>query len=154
MSSGIGDLFKKPESGLLILRVSAGMTMIFHGIPWYLGGSAKLQQLGEIFSVYGVRGNAVTWGFAAATIEVFGGVLVTLGVLSRLSSLAIFAVLFTALLAGHPKLTFSSFEDWNLTFVLMSVFLALVLTGPGEYSLSGGGKGGAKKSAEPKNAGK
>jgi putative oxidoreductase len=156
MSFSIGDIFKKPETGLLLLRVSAGAAMILHGVPKFIGGAPVLESVGSAISVYGLHGHALAWGFAAATVEVLGGLLLILGVCSRFAALALFCVLLTALISIKPSLTLSAFGGWAHPAMMMMTFLALFFTGPGEYSLSGGGKGGKSSkggaSPEPKKA--
>jgi putative oxidoreductase len=137
---------KKEDIGLLILRISVGLTMIMHGMPKFLGGSEVLTSVGHAISVYGIDKYPLIWGFAAATVEVFGGLLIILGLLFRSASVALFVVLLTALLSLKPQLTFAAFGGYAHAFVLAGIFLSLILVGPGEYSF--GGKGGGSKGSK------
>jgi putative oxidoreductase len=128
---------KKQDIGLLILRVCVGITMIMHGLPKFLGGSAVLTSVGQAVSVYGIVRYPLAWGFAAATVEVFGGLMIILGLLFRSASFALFCVMLTALLSLNPQLTFESFGVYAHAFVMMGLFLSLILIGPGEYCLAG-----------------
>ena len=135
---------KKEDIGLLILRPCVGFAMIMHGVPKFLGGSEMLTSIGQAMSVYHITAYPLAWGFAAATIEVLGGVMIIMGLLFRYASFALFVVLLTALLSLKPHLTLDAFGGYAYTFVMASLFLSLILIGPGEYSLVG--KGGSKGS--------
>lgn len=146
--SSLAVHFKKPETGLLILRCCAGITVIFHGLPKYFGGSSTLTSVGKAISIYGFDTHyALAWGFAAASIEVFGGLLLILGVLFRTSAFALVCVMFTALLSLHPSLNLKDFPNYAHAWVMLCLFVSLFLIGPGEYSLGGASKSsGASKS--------
>jgi putative oxidoreductase len=149
--SSLADHFKKPETGLLLLRCCAGITVIFHGLPKYFGGSAALTSVGKAVSIYGLDTKyALAWGFAAASVEVFGGLLLILGVLFRTSAFALACVMFTALVSLHPALTLKDFPNYVHAWVMLCLFVSLFLIGPGEYSLGGGSKssGGSKSKSK------
>jgi len=150
--SSVTEHFKKPETGLLLLRAGAGITMIFHGLPKYLGGASALTSVGKAIAVYGFDEKyALAWGFAAASIEVFGGMLLMLGVLFRSSAFALACVMFTALLSLHPSLNLKAFPEYAHAWTMLCIFIALFLIGPGEYSLGGGGgksSGGSKSKSK------
>jgi putative oxidoreductase len=154
--SSVTEHFKKPETGLLLLRAGAGITMIFHGLPKYLGGASTLTSVGKAVVVYGLDEKyALAWGFAAASVEVFGGLLLMLGVLFRSSALALACVMLTALLSFHPALNLKAFPEYSHAWIMLCIFVSLFLVGPGEYTLGGaGGKssGGSrsKGKSEPK----
>jgi len=137
---------KKVDIGLLILRVCVGITMIMHGLPKFFGGSALLESIGQAMSIYGISKYPLVWGFAAASVEVFGGLLIIMGLLFRSASFALFFVMLTALLSLKPQIAFESFGGYAHAFVMAGLFLSLVLIGPGEFSLAG--KGGSKGSAK------
>lgn len=152
--SSIADHFKKPETGLLLLRAGVGITMIFHGLPKYFGGSAMLTSVGKAVSIYGLDTKyALAWGFAAASVEVFGGLLIILGVLFRSSAFALICVMLTALLSHHPALNLKAFPDYAHAWVMLCVFVSLFLVGPGEYTLGGSG-GKSKSSGSSRSKGK
>jgi putative oxidoreductase len=154
-ASSISEYFKKPETGLLLLRVCVGATMIMHGLPKFFGGAAVLTSVGQAVSVYGVTQYPLAWGFAAASVEVFGGLLIMLGLLFRCASFALSCLLFTALLSLKPQVTFEAFGGYAHAFVMLSVFVSFILIGPGAYSFSGGSKGGSKGASKgAKAAGK
>jgi putative oxidoreductase len=146
---------KKLDIGLLVLRVCVGLTMIMHGMPKFLGGASVLESVGHAMSVYGIGKYPIVWGFAAATIEVFGGLMIIMGVLFRSASFALFCVLLTALLSTGPRITFESFGGYAHAFSMAGVFLSLVLIGPGEYALSvkGGSKGSSRGASKDSSKG-
>lgn len=151
--SSVADHFKKPETGLLLLRVGAGITMIFHGLPKYFGGSSVLTSVGKAITVYGFDEKyALAWGFAAASVEVFGGLLLILGVLFRSSAFALACVMLTALISLHPSLNLKAFPNYAHAWIMLCVFVSLFLIGPGEYTLGGaGGKSSGGSKSKSKN---
>jgi putative oxidoreductase len=154
--SSVTEHFKKPETGLLLLRIGAGGTMIFHGLPKYFGGASVLTSVGKAVTVYGFdQKYALAWGFAAASVEVFGGLLIILGVLFRSSAFALACVLLTALLSLHPAVNLNAFPNYSHAFTMLCIFVSLFLIGPGDYTLgSVGGSGGGRSSGGRKSKGK
>lgn len=153
-ASSASGIFKNPDIGLFLLRVGAGITMVMHGLPKYLGGADTLTAVGKAISIYGLPGSHLAWGFAAATVEVFGGAMIVLGVLFRTSAFALVCVMLTALLSLHPQLSLSAFGGYAHAAMMLTVFLALFFTGPGSYSMDGGSKSSGKSSAKTPPAGK
>jgi putative oxidoreductase len=149
--SSISDYFKRPETGLLLLRIGAGITMITHGLPIYFGSAHELTNVGSTMNLYGVSNNLLAWGFTVASIEVLGGIFVIMGLLTRLSSFAMVAVLVAEFASLHPKLAMNDLQNYEHAWLwlIICVFVALFFTGPGEYSVAGGSKGskGASKGA-------
>ncbi len=149
--SSLGKFFQKPETGLLIIRAFAGFAILIHGVPKFLGGTATLEQVGGAMSLYGVHVVPLLWGFLAAATETVGGLLLILGLFFRPAAFLLFFTMLTAILSHSPQLELESLRGVALPGVLMAVFLGLMLTGPGAYSIAGGGSKGGSKSA-PKAA--
>ena len=147
--SSISDYFKRPETGLLILRIGAGVAMITHGLPIYLGSQHELTNVGSTMNLYGVNNHLLAWGFTVASVEVLGGIFVIMGLLTRLASFSIVAVLVAEFASLHPKLAPSDLQNYTHAWLwlIICAFVALFFTGPGEYSVASGGKGskGASK---------
>ena len=74
------------------------------------------------------------WGFFAAVAEFFGGICVALGILHRP---ACGLVVFTMIIAFLNNFGGThTFNDWNHVAELGVAFLAMLLMGPGRFSLS------------------
>lgn len=118
------------EGGLLLLRVGLGVVMILHGLPKFAGGPALWAGLGQ--SV-GVPFAPAFFGFLAATIEVVGGLLLTLGLFFRLATLLL-ALQMIAALTFHLRRG-DPYGIYSHPLALLIVFVVLFIIGPGRYSL-------------------
>lgn len=123
--------------GLLILRLVVGLTLAGHGAQKLFGWWGGPGMGGWTNSVRRLRIRpAQPWAWVAALSEFGGGLLLALGLLSPLGSLAITGAMLVAIATVHlPKgfwVTKGGFE-FNLT--LIAAATALALTGPGAYSL-------------------
>ena len=123
--------------GLLILRLVVGLTMAGHGAQKLFGWWGGPGITGWTHSVQKLRIRpAEPWAWIAALSEFGGGLLLALGLLSPLGSLAITGAMLVAIATVHlPRgfwVTKGGFE-FNLTLIAAAVTLAL--TGPGAYSL-------------------
>lgn len=121
------------DVGLLILRIGIGIVFIFHGLPKLLGGVETWIQIGSTMSLVGIKFAPSFWGFMAAATEVFGGVFIVIGFLHRPVALMLVFTMIIALLmhlsADDP------FAIYSNTLKALIVFIALLVTGPGRYSL-------------------
>lgn len=123
--------------GLLLLRVVTGLTMGVHGTQklfgWYNGpGFNRLRQGFE------KQGFKPAWLWASLVIlgEVGGGLSLALGFLTPLGAAGIFGAMFMATFKSHWKKGFIvSKGGYEYTLLLMTVSIALGLTGSGNYSL-------------------
>jgi putative oxidoreductase len=125
--------------GLLILRLGIGLIIAAHGAQKLFGvwggpGMAKWAQ-----SVQRLRIRpAQPWAWVAALSEFGGGVLLALGLLSPLGSLAIVGAMVVAVATVHLSKGFWAGKggyEYNLS--LMVGAAALAFTGAGPYSLDG-----------------
>lgn len=121
------------DLGLLILRIGIGIIFIFHGLPKLLGGVETWTQIGSTMSIVGINFAPVFWGFMAAITEVVGGVFIILGLLHRPVALML---AFTMIIALIMHVTAGdSFGIYSNALKGLIVFIALLITGPGKYSL-------------------
>ena len=119
--------------GLLVLRIGIGIIFIIHGLPKLMGGVETWTQLGGTMSMVGISFAPVLWGFMAAATEVFGGLFIILGLLHRPSAVLLVFTMIIALLM-HVMLG-DPFTIYSNALKALVVFIALVITGPGKYSL-------------------
>jgi putative oxidoreductase len=119
--------------GLLIARLAIAVVMIAHGaqkvFTFTLDGTAAS------FADMGVPAASVT-GPALAIFELVGGVLLLVGVGTRVVAALNAAAMIGALVIVHLAAGFfASDGGYELVLVLAAVSIALVLTGPGAYSV-------------------
>ena len=124
------SLLSKPmfyDIGFLILRILVGGLMVYHGYPKFLDPSkliAKTASMGFPFPEL--------FGTLAMAAEFFGGMLLILGLFTRLS---IFGILFTMAVAFFVAHAADPFGKKELSFVYLFVSVALFFMGSGKYSL-------------------
>ncbi|MBA3279178.1 MAG: DoxX family protein [Geodermatophilaceae bacterium] len=128
---------RNPDLALLMLRVVVGIVFLGHGAQKLFGafsgggldGTARMMsgiglQPGMLFAVLG------------GTIEFGGGLLLIIGVLTRLVGLALVGnmVVAIALVTGRNGF-FIQNQGYEFNLTLIAIALALVIAGPGQLSL-------------------
>ena len=130
------SLFQSPsrrqiDTALAVLRLVLGVTFIMHG--------------GQKLFVYGLDGVAGSFGQMGipaagffgpfvAFVEFFGGIAITLGLLTRLAALGVGATMVVAILTVHLKQGFFNPGGVEFPLALLASAIALVVTGAGAYS--------------------
>ncbi|MDI9257932.1 DoxX family protein [Flavobacterium sedimenticola] len=119
--------------GLLLIRVLIGITFIIHGFPKLTGGVETWTFLGGTMKNIGIDFLPAFWGLLCAVAEFFGGILLILGIFTRVASIALFLTMIIATIfhiSNNDPFDVSShaIED-------AIVFLGLFFTGAGVYSL-------------------
>ena len=118
------------DIGLLILRLWAGLTMFFaHGF-------GKIENFGGVAENFdgllGLPGevNAVLVIFS----EVLCALLIAAGALTRAAAVPLVITMLVATYS-HAILWDDPFGDYELALTFGSMYLALIFTGPGKYSI-------------------
>jgi len=124
------------DVALLTTRLVAGLVMIPHGAQHLLGAfngpglAGTVQYLGPI-------------GYLVAIGEIFGGMSLVAGILSRFSAASIIAIMIGAVLKVHAP--FGFFMNWAGTqkgegfefhLVMIGLLLPTLIAGPGRFSLA------------------
>lgn len=121
------------DLGLLVLRVGAGGVMaLIHGYAKLTGGPELWEKLGGAMGRFGIQFFPVFWGFMAMAAEFFGGILVMIGLLHRIAALL---VALTMVVASVTKIANEGWANAGYPLVMLFVFAAMVLLGPGKYSV-------------------
>jgi len=114
----------------LVLRATFGILIFLnHGLP-------KLHKFGELQSTFfdplhiGHRWSLILVLFA----EIVCGLLLALGLFTRLAAFALFVDMFVAVFVFHKGQVITQDE---LTIFFMAAFFAVLLVGPGKYSVDG-----------------
>lgn len=131
----IWDLADQMEWGLLALRLAIGAIFIVHGWPKITGGRGMAAMMG------GGQAKPVMVGVFTlqGIVEVGGGVLMILGVLTQLVAVA-FAVIMIGAIYFKITRWKSGFmaqqtTGWEFDLVLLAGNILLFLTGPGEIAI-------------------
>lgn len=122
-----------------MVRLGAGLSlMLFHGYGKITAGPELWAKLGSNMEILGIGFAPALWGFFAAFAEFFCSLLVVLGVAVRpAAALVAFTMLVAAarhlgLPADNPS---SGWSGASHAIEFFSVFVALLLTGPGRYTV-------------------
>lgn len=124
------------DTGLLILRVVFGLVMIGHGTQklfgWF-GGPGPRQASGFVAS----RGfaPAMFWTLTGSASETAGGLLLLLGFLTPLGSIAIAAAMLTAIVGFHWPKFWAAEGGYEHALTMLTAAVAIGITGPGAYSI-------------------
>src|SRR3979409_934783 len=124
-------------AGLLILRLVVGLTLAAHGAQKLFGWWGGPGMTGWTESVKRLRIRpARPWAWVAALSEFGGGLLLALGLVSPLGSLAIAGAMLVAIATVHLSKGFwVSKGGFEFNLALIGAAAALAITGPGAYSL-------------------
>jgi putative oxidoreductase len=125
------------DIGLLLLRLTVGLTLAAHGTQKLFGwfGGPGLDGTGMFFEKLGFvpgRRHALMAGLA----EAGGGLLLALGLVTPLAASVVFAVMLVAGVTVHLKQGFFlTSGGYEYTLILGFSGLSLAFTGPGSLSL-------------------
>ncbi len=124
--------------GILLLRLTVGLTLSAHGAQklfgWF-GGHGLAATAGffeNMLGFYPGRRHA----FLAGLVEIGGGLLLAVGLLTPLAAASVASVMLVAAMAAHVKNGFFAMKggfEYNL--VLGVAGLAVAFTGPGAISI-------------------
>ena len=122
------------DVGLLIIRVGFGaLFMCVHGFPRLMGGPDKWTSVGRALSYLGVDFGYMIWGLAASLAMTVGGALMIVGFAHRPIALTLFVTMAVASIWKYYP--FAGWGGADHPAAMAVVFLGLLLTGPGKYSL-------------------
>jgi putative oxidoreductase len=123
--------------GLLILRLVVGLTVAAHGAQKLFGwwGGPGMTGWAQVVEKLGIR-PAKPWAWVAALSEFGGGLLLALGLLTPLASLAIVGSMLVAIATLHLSKGFwSTNGGYEFDLTLIASATAIAFAGPGAYSL-------------------
>jgi putative oxidoreductase len=119
------------------IRLGLGVVIVAHGAQKVLGSFG-----GPGFNAF-ISGNTPfsfmrptwLWLAAAAFAEFLGGILVILGLFTRVSAFLIGCVMLTAVAGVHWPNFFASKRGYEFAFALLAMSLALLISGGGAASI-------------------
>ncbi|WP_428150135.1 DoxX family protein [Brevundimonas sp.] len=119
--------FRYQPQALAILRIVTGLTFLAHGVIKLFGfpeGAMPGQQ--EIASLMGVAG----------ILETVGGLLIILGLFTRPTAFVLSGMMAVAYFMAHfPQSFYPAVNGGDAAILFSFVFLYLVTSGPGAWSL-------------------
>src|SRR4030088_2690336 len=123
--------------GLLILRLVLGLSVAAHGAQKLFGWFGGPGMTNWTLSVQRLRIRPPRpWAWVAALSEFGGGLLLALGLLSPLGSLAIVGAMLVAIATVHlAKGFWVSKGGYEFNLAILAAVAAVALTGRGAYSL-------------------
>jgi putative oxidoreductase len=115
---------------LLALRLVLGIIMIAHGYPKVFGGGihGHLQMVGSL-------GLPPWLGYLSASTEFFGGVLLLLGLVTRVVAIAIAIEMFIVIAKVHWHAGLTGQGGYQFPLALGVIAFALIFLGAGPISL-------------------
>lgn len=117
------------NGGLLLVRITLGFFMAFHG--WEVFEKAKMDEYAG-WDTFKNSPSPVFMVYLGKIAELVGGILLMLGLLTRIGAiLIILTMAYIALLVGNGKVWYE--DQHPFMFVLLA--LVFFFTGPGRYSL-------------------
>ena len=123
--------------GLLVLRLVVGLLFVGHGAQKLFGafGGHGLAGTAGFFESIGLRPGRLH-ATAAGLLELGGGLLLALGLLTPVAAAAFFAVMTAAVITVHwVKGLWNTGGGYEFNLVLAAAAFALAAVGPGAWSL-------------------
>lgn len=135
-----------PNMGLLVMRLMLGFVGVWHGAGklFNLFDGPGLSAFADALRKMNVPAPMPS-AILAGAAECFGGLLIAIGLFPRLAAVPYAITMFVAFFTAH-KGVFSGAKGGGEYALTLGVFaIALILTGPGQYSISAGLPGKASK---------
>jgi putative oxidoreductase len=123
------------DAALIPGRAALAATMIYHGRDKLL--SERREEVTRMFGSLGLE-PARFWSLATAITEAAAGTLSLAGILTRPAALAVLVTQAVAVAKVHAPKGFAITKGgYEFNLALMSLAAAMLLAGPGRYSLHG-----------------
>lgn len=127
---GLHFIPENADLGLLILRVtSAALMLAFHGWEKLMTARRQFHTFPNLIGI----GSELSY-VSVVWLEVFGAVLIALGLFTRIHAFGLAFTMFVAWLLWHKR-RFTGANAGEMAFAYMAVYLLLGLSGAGKYSL-------------------
>ena len=110
------------------IRIMAGIAFILHGLPKF----ENLQGTQGFFASVGIPADLT---LLIGLLEVIGGVLLIVGLLTRITSILFTIEMICAVLIVKADNGFMGQGGFEVDLLLMSISISLLLSGPGRISI-------------------
>jgi putative oxidoreductase len=124
------------DTAILVLRLALGIMFAAHGLQKAFGlfGGPGINGFSGMLSGLGFQ-PSLLWAYVAAYAELIGGLLVAAGFLTRgAASILLILIIVAAVKVHLGKGFFLSNGGFEYTFVIASMCIALMLSGPGKFT--------------------
>jgi uncharacterized membrane protein YphA (DoxX/SURF4 family) len=124
------------DNKIIVLRLIVGLIFISEGIQKYLFleilGPGRFQEIG--FS------HAFFWAFFTGAFELFCGILILFGLLTRLASIPLLIIMITSFITTklsvlNTKGFWTFLHEYNTDFALTMLLILLIIYGSGKWSV-------------------
>lgn len=115
--------------GLLALRIALGIIFFSHGYPKVAHSGPGMQ---EFFVQHGLPGYFV---YVSGVLEVFGGMLLILGLFTRIAALALAIEMIVAIWRVHSGHGYLAVHEYEFPLAMATACFALATVGAGLLSL-------------------
>jgi putative oxidoreductase len=115
--------------GLLVLRLSLGLIFFSHGYPKLAHSGAEMQ---DFFVQHGLPGYFV---YIAGVLEVFGAILLVLGLFTRAAALLLAIEMGVAIWKVHSTGSYLAVHNYEFPLAVLAGSFALATVGAGLLSL-------------------
>ena len=125
------------DIALLVLRLGLGVMFLAHGLQIALGklGGPGVTNFSGMLAKMGFV-PALAWAYVAGYTLLIGSIMVLAGFATRIASLFLLIFITVALVKVHlVKGFFLQGGGYEYNFVIASICIALLLAGPGKYSI-------------------
>ena len=124
------------DSKIIFIRLIVGLIFISEGIQKYL----IVTMLGPAFFKEIGFSDPMFWAYFTGAFEIFCGILILFGLLTRLASIPLLTIMITALLTTKlPLLATKGFwtfsHEYSLDFSLTLLLILLIIYGGGKWSV-------------------
>lgn len=119
------------------LRLALGVIFIAHGAQKVLGsyGGPGFEKFISFPPPFGFMRPGWLWMAAAALSELIGGVLILIGLLTRVGAFFLACVMLTAIVGVHWGAFFANNRGFEYPLALLAMSLALLISGGGMASV-------------------
>lgn len=120
-----------PDLGLLLIRFALALVFIIHGL-------AKFQAMPDTIAFFGTFGLVPFMAYFVAAVELFGGIMLLLGMFTPWTAIVLGVNMFFAIFLVKLGKPFLGGYEYDLTLMLTSFGVSLL--GTGKYSVCPCGK--------------
>jgi len=123
----------------LVLRIPLGIMFMAHGAQkaFKMFGGPGIGGFSEMLSSLGFQ-PVIFWAYLAAYVELICGLFLILGLFTRVSSGLLLILIIIATIKVHLKNGFFlSAGGFEYNLIIISVCVAILLMGPGKFSITG-----------------
>jgi putative oxidoreductase len=133
----LGGIYEKlTPFALPILRVGLGLILIPHGAQKFFGwfGGMGYEKFVALFNTLGYK-PGILWLTLVGLTEFVGGILLVLGLFTRLAALAVVTFMIVAVHFTSAKGFFWTQQGLEYSLLILFVGLVFLIRGGGDYSL-------------------